>query len=305
MATIVESNVDVIQCADRAEWLTWRRKGIGGSDAPVVAGVSPWKGLMELFADKTGMTELSDIENEFLEWGLRLQPVIAQAYAEKTGRKIIDLGQFTIVRSRTLPWQIASLDYLDVDEHGEEGLLEIKNTSAYKLDEWEEEAPLAYQVQWQHQAGVTGKRRGAIATLIGGNHFRYVDMVRDDGFITNLTAAEARFWNLVETEQPPDVDGTDSTAQVIARLFPREEQGKVIALPHDAIQWDVDRSSVMAQIKELEARKKEIDARLKLAIGDAEKGILPGGGGFTFKEKGHDGYTVAPARWRELRRVAK
>lgn len=27
----------------RAEWLEWRRKGIGGSDTAAVAGVSRWK----------------------------------------------------------------------------------------------------------------------------------------------------------------------------------------------------------------------------------------------------------------------
>ena len=36
------------------EWLEWRKKGIGGSDASVVCGISRYKSLVELWLDKTG-----------------------------------------------------------------------------------------------------------------------------------------------------------------------------------------------------------------------------------------------------------
>jgi predicted phage-related endonuclease len=31
----------------REEWLQWRRKGIGGSDAAAIAGLNPWKSPIE------------------------------------------------------------------------------------------------------------------------------------------------------------------------------------------------------------------------------------------------------------------
>src|SRR5262249_26782935 len=34
------------------EWLAWRRTGIGGSDAPVIMGLSPYRGLLSLYVDK-------------------------------------------------------------------------------------------------------------------------------------------------------------------------------------------------------------------------------------------------------------
>ena len=36
------------------EWLDWRKKGIGSSDAPIIMGVSPWKTPFELWEEKTG-----------------------------------------------------------------------------------------------------------------------------------------------------------------------------------------------------------------------------------------------------------
>ena len=38
----------------REEWLKYRRTGLGGSDAAVVCGLSPYKSKIELWADKTG-----------------------------------------------------------------------------------------------------------------------------------------------------------------------------------------------------------------------------------------------------------
>ena len=35
------------------EWLEWRKKGIGGSDASVVCGISRYKSPVELWLDKT------------------------------------------------------------------------------------------------------------------------------------------------------------------------------------------------------------------------------------------------------------
>jgi putative phage-type endonuclease len=36
------------------EWLKWRQKGIGASDASVIMGVDPYRTIDELFLDKTG-----------------------------------------------------------------------------------------------------------------------------------------------------------------------------------------------------------------------------------------------------------
>ena len=63
----------------RAEWLGERRKGIGGSDAPVIAGVNPYRSLMDLWLDKTGEYS-EDIDNEAMYWGRTLEDVVAREF---------------------------------------------------------------------------------------------------------------------------------------------------------------------------------------------------------------------------------
>ena len=40
---------------NREEWLQARRRGIGGSDAAAVLGLSPWKSNVRLWEEKTGL----------------------------------------------------------------------------------------------------------------------------------------------------------------------------------------------------------------------------------------------------------
>lgn len=47
------------------EWLQWRRGRIGGSDAPVIMGVSPYKTRRELWLEKTGKVE-EELINEYI-----------------------------------------------------------------------------------------------------------------------------------------------------------------------------------------------------------------------------------------------
>jgi len=42
---------------DHSEWLKWRKKGIGGSDAAAIAGLNPWKSPIAVYLDKIGETE--------------------------------------------------------------------------------------------------------------------------------------------------------------------------------------------------------------------------------------------------------
>ena len=45
----------------REEWLDYRKKGIGGSDAAAIMGVSPFATKRDLFYDKTGILSLIHI----------------------------------------------------------------------------------------------------------------------------------------------------------------------------------------------------------------------------------------------------
>ena len=47
----------------REEWLAYRRKGIGGSDAAAVLGISPFRTGVDLYYDKLGQSVEDDEQN--------------------------------------------------------------------------------------------------------------------------------------------------------------------------------------------------------------------------------------------------
>ena len=73
----------------REEWLQWRNRGIGSSDAPVAVGMSRYKSPLELWMEKTGRKIQEDISNkDAVFWGTTLEPIVANVYAERTGKKV-------------------------------------------------------------------------------------------------------------------------------------------------------------------------------------------------------------------------
>lgn len=68
----------------RNQWLHWRRKGIGGSDASAIAGINPWKSPMAVWLDKTGQIEPEEA-GEAAYWGNVLENVVADEFKERTG----------------------------------------------------------------------------------------------------------------------------------------------------------------------------------------------------------------------------
>ena len=70
----------------REQWLEYRRKGIGGSDAAAVLGISPFRTGRDLYYDKLNIVTADDAENWVqLEVGTLLEPLVAKIFAHKTG----------------------------------------------------------------------------------------------------------------------------------------------------------------------------------------------------------------------------
>jgi predicted phage-related endonuclease len=68
----------------REEWLTARKRGLGASDAACVLGMSRFRSAYSLAVDKLTNT-VDATQDETAEWGIRLEPAIAQKFAEVMG----------------------------------------------------------------------------------------------------------------------------------------------------------------------------------------------------------------------------
>lgn len=294
--------------SNRATWLAKRSLGIGASDAAAVLGVSPWHSPLSLFYTKRGEAPENQGQAFARRLGLELEDPIARLWSGETNRQFVRPapGCFWLDQHATRPYMLASIDGLcahtptdsDLDD-----VLEIKTAAISKAAIWQDEPPIDYIVQVQHQLAVTGAKFATIAALIGGVQLRYADIERDDEFIAMLEAACEEFWRRVELNDPPPPDGSDATREFLKKLYPTAKPASV-ELPPEAVEWDQERERVKAEIKTLQAVEQECENQIKAAIGENAQGTLRNGIVYTLKETHRASYTVKETTYRTLRRVA-
>lgn len=307
----------VEQFATREEWLEARRGfGIGSSDVPAIVGISRFQSALSLYHEKLGVTKPSAAYAEQARWGQILEEPISQRYAEETHRILLNPnadGRWTIVRNRERPHMIASVDRLIIGHAPAPavkapaagvGVLEVKNAHLMMKDEWlgehNNEPPVEYQVQLQHQLHCTGALWGSIAALIGGSMFVWADVPRDEALIAKLCELEDEFMVRLKDRNPPKADGSESSREVLKRIYPKDT-GATVSLPIDAVEWHLE----LEAAKEAEkAAKKTIDEYsnlLKQAIGDATCGLLADGNVYTHKLQSKREFVSPYCEFRVLR----
>ncbi|MBK1653058.1 YqaJ viral recombinase family protein, partial [Halorhodospira halochloris] len=156
---------------DRATWLSIRRGGIGASEAAAVIGMHPYSSPLEVWLDKSGRqveqsAESVDPQNPAW-WGQLLEPTVADAYAQVTGRKVRRVN--AILQHPEHPWMLCNLDREVVGDPDIQ-ILEIKTTGVMEARRWRNGVPQHVQLQVQHQLAVTGQRAADVAVLIGGQN---------------------------------------------------------------------------------------------------------------------------------------
>lgn len=291
--------------AKKAGWLETRRTGIGGSEAAAVLGLCPWLTPYALWAQKTGLIDPPARESILMEWGKKLEPLVAEAYAQETGRKLLNYGEFHVFRNSRHPFLVCTADrgIREIPGKSGKGILEIKTTNAFRAHDWDEEVPPVCRIQIQHNLLVTDRSWGSAAVLIGGSDFRWVDAERDNNFCRLLLEKEEEFWDLVQKGEPPDVDGSEVTTEALRRLYPTDN-GLSVKLPDEALIWDRHYREAQEIIDYWEKVKNEIRNRLVAAMGEASIGVLPdGGGAYSYKLVHKKEYTVPPKDYRMLRRL--
>ena len=232
-----------------------RIHGIGGSDAPVIAGCSPYKHISELWLEKTGQAEPAVLDGvEPVEWGNRLEAVVADAFSERTGLKLRRRNQTLIDRSE--PFLMANIDREVI---GQRAVAEIKTVRGLADD-----APRAdHLVQLQHYMHVGDYQAGHLVYLVAGQRMVFFQIARDQEAIEALLEQERAFWRHVRDRTPPPArSGFD-----LRILFRQDTGGTVIA--DDSVQQAVQRlAEIRAQVKALEAQAEELEKPILEALGE-------------------------------------
>lgn len=266
----------------RDEWLDWRRKGIGGSDAAAICGLSPWESPIGIWLQKLGKAPPKE-ENESMRQGRDLEEYVAQRFTEASGKKVRRLNSILAHPDRL--WMLANIDREVV---GEDAGFEAKTTSGYNESAWTDgKIPIQYQLQCHHYMAVTGAKRWYIGCLILTRGFVWNVIERDESVIENLISMESEFWHrYVLTGEMPPPDGTEESEEVIAELFPGNivENNSEILLDGDDWQSIMNRWYELNEIGDrIEKEQDEIKQRLMLAMGKTAQATIPGIGRISWK----------------------
>lgn len=248
-----------------------RRSGIGGSDIAPIMGLSPYTTAREIFDSKSGKDE-QDLDGvPSVEWGSRLEAVIAEKFAENHPEFICEFSPETIIKDG---WKIANLDGIfrpvgDINDFG--GVLEIKTANAFTKD-WKDGVPIYYQCQVQWYMHITARKYAYVAVLIGGQDYREFRLERDEAFISEILEKAEQFWNdfLIGVAPPPEPE----------LVMPVE--GKSVECP-DAIEILDAIYQLEIMSADLDDKRKTLKGKLAEIIEDAEELTINGKTAVTYK----------------------
>lgn len=248
------------------EWLNWRKKGIGGSDAGAICGLNPYATAISVFMDKTQKT-IEKPDNEAMRQGRDLEDYVAQRFMQETGKKVRRAN--AIFYNEEYPFMQANVDRLVV---GENAGLECKTASAYSASKWKDgHIPESYEIQCHHYMAVTGADAWYIACVILGKEFIWHKIERDEEIIQMLEEVEGTFWNdHVLADRMPSPDGSAAAEELLKKYYSSSEPEKSIQL----IGFDEKlkrRSEIDELLSKLDKEKKQIEQEIKVYMDDAEK----------------------------------
>ena len=254
------------------EWLSWRKKGVGGSDVAAALGLSPYKTARELFYDKIGVKLRVAEEDKSItfEIGHLLEDVVARIFSKKTG--------FTVYQDQTMyqhplfPFMLADVDRFIHLPNGDQGLLECKTAHYDTQFLWANDAvPRHYELQVKHYMSVMNINVAYIACLFSNSENDFVwrkierDLDEEESTIQQLQY----FWEhyVLNRIEPPLTEKPDMVLAALSRFYGPANQVLAPAIlfgPEYASVLD----SIMAmkqQKQDLEAQARKLDTQIKQA----------------------------------------
>lgn len=262
--------------ADRADWLTARRNGLGSSDVAAILGISRYGNALSVYHDKTGGLPLESDDSEPALWGRAFEETVAREWARRNRSVVRRVG---LVQNIDRPWQMCTLDRRVLEcplaDGREKCAVEIKCRDKMKASQFRAGVADDVLVQTLWQADVCGFDHVHAAVLIGGNDYRqYVIRVRDHAqLIDDLRAAGARAWEQIQTRRAP-VLTADADPDVLLDLYGRlhPDRAGTVDITRDvdtqtAVEEYLDAHEVYAAA---EKRKKAAKARILAGLAGAE-----------------------------------
>lgn len=262
------SNI-VIRPKDRAEWLEYRKDGIGSSEVATILGLNPWETQYQLWRRKKGLDAPKD-ETFAMKAGRYLEDAVSQFWADETGR--------TVIKSSAGAWLYKNTEkgFLQASpdrtfwipgmpkNNDNKGILECKTTQM-SIDA--DDLPKHWFCQVQYQLGVAELQQGSLAWLCSGREFGYKDIAFVPDFYGWMIEEIERFWvdNIIGNVEP-----AATNVQDVLLKYNRHTDGKVIEVDDEIFKAYTKLKEVRKELAAVENQKDELEAKIKMGFGDAE-----------------------------------
>lgn len=276
----------------REDWLSYRRKGIGGSDAAAIMGMSPFCTKRDLYYDKCGIQAVMDEEEDnwvAKEVGHRLEDLVAEIFSRKTGLNVYPIRK--MFRHPLYPFMLADVDFFIELSDGSTGILECKTTNYNCQNKWANDStPVNYEYQGRHYMSVMNINKMYFACLYGNNENEFFIrcMERDLDIEEDLIAEEEFFWkeNVEKGVEPPYTEKSDLVLESIRRHYgPADKDADMVKLDRkylagikQYLELKEQKAQHEGEAKKLEEKMKETYAEIVEKMGTSCTAVLTDGG---------------------------
>ena len=255
----------------RAEWLQARRAGIGGSEASIIMGVSPFATKRDLYYDKRGIKPVSQNPEEE-NWvakavGNRLEELVAMIFSQKTGLQVYP--DRNMYQHPLYPFMKADVDYIVILPDGTEAILECKTCNYNSQWKWKDnQVPENYLWQGRHYMAVKNCNTVFFACLYGNNESEFIirRVERDLALEEELILTAQNFWSeyVQKGIEPPYEEAPDMVLESIRKFTGEPDQDLPAVILRDEDDASLEQYLVLAQEKsEIDKRKRQIEKEQK------------------------------------------
>jgi len=251
--------------------MTAPKHRLGGSTIAAAVGIDPYVSPLTLSARMQGL--ISDPpESDAMRLGLLLEPVVGTLAAD-AGYPMLPAPADLLVHPEH-SWAVGHPDgFTTVNDFA--AIAEKKTTGEFMRRGLNGEAPVHHQAQVQWYMMLTGLKRAAIFTLIGGQRFEVHELTASEDAQQALLTYGSEFLSLVRRGKLADVDGSKSSSATIRELFPGATQEKVYRLSQAEMDTLHQLQALREQRKVIEGQEAALENTLKLAMRDASSAISP------------------------------
>ena len=210
----------IIKITNQTDWLQNRTKGIGGSDAACILGLNPFKTNLDLWREKTGKKQATDISNNpAVKYGKDAEEPLRQLFLLDYPQYVLNYEPFDIHCNSKHEFIRGTFDgeLFDINQFMLKGIYEGKTTEIRQSNDWlkwKDQVPQNYFCQVLHYFAIDEEYKfcklkaqlkhydesGEVLHTTKHYHF---DREKYQTDIDYLIEEEIKFWWHIENDKEP------------------------------------------------------------------------------------------------------